>query len=103
MSDTGLVKNECLIIVPDDKHDLYFERLCFHFANGNMDVVSSNRQMQYESYRMKIIALWKNNKQVREVCFSSAQGNRYPLFTNIKEFVMNDTVTGTSFLCIRLC
>ena len=72
--------DECLIIVPGDKHDLYFERLCYHFANGNMDVVYSNRQMRYESYRMKIIALLKNNKQVREVCFSSAQGDRYPLF-----------------------
>ena len=75
--------DECLISVPDDKHDLYFERLCYHFVNGNMDVVYSNRQMQYESYRMKIIALLKNNKQVREVCFSSAQGDRYPLFTII--------------------
>jgi hypothetical protein len=32
---------------------------------------------------IKIIALLKNNKQVREVCFSSAQGDRYPLFTII--------------------
>jgi hypothetical protein len=41
--------------------------------------------MQCESYRIKIIALLKNNKQVREVCFSSAQGNRYPLFTIINQ------------------
>jgi hypothetical protein len=56
--------DECLIIVPADKHDIYFERLYYHFANGNMDVVYSNRQMQYESYRMKIIALLKNNKRL---------------------------------------
>jgi hypothetical protein len=54
--------DECLIIVPYDKHDLYFERLCYHFANGNMDVVFSNKQMQCESYRIKIIALLKNIK-----------------------------------------
>jgi ankyrin repeat protein len=77
--------DECLINVPDCKHDLYFERLCYHFANGNMDVVFSNKQMQCESYRIKIIALLKNNKQVREVCFSSAQGDRYPLFTIIDQ------------------
>jgi hypothetical protein len=64
----------CIRIVPGDKHGLYFERLRYHFANGNMDVVFSNRQMQYESFRMKIIALLKNNKQIPEVCSSSAPG-----------------------------
>jgi ankyrin repeat protein/energy-coupling factor transporter ATP-binding protein EcfA2 len=73
--------DECIIIVPEGKYDLYFERLCYHFANGNMDVVFSNKQMQYESYRIKIIALLNNDKQVREVCLSSVQGDNYPLFT----------------------
>ena len=77
--------DECLIIIPYDKHKLYFKRLCYHFANGNMDVVFSNRQMQYESYRIKIIALLKHNIRIREVCFSSAQGDRYPLFTIVNQ------------------
>jgi ankyrin repeat protein len=75
--------DECIIIVPGDKHDLYFERLCYHFTNDNMGVVFSNRQMQYKSYRINIIEILKNNKQVREFFLSSNKGDRFLLLTII--------------------
>ncbi|CAC5381977.1 ANK [Mytilus coruscus] len=58
---TGAPRNETMIFVSAEKEGDYLERLCTDIKNGDVENVFLNHQLQYQSFRKKLISWFEMN------------------------------------------